>query len=118
MKLKSLKCPECNANIVIEENRKTCFCTYCGCSILIDDESTTINHNYTYTERDEARIREVELKEMVRLKELENEEKQKIREQKNNWIMLAGVVILIIIIITTNTQIIDIKCFFICFSIL
>ena len=89
MKLKTLKCPECNANIEIEENRKTCFCTYCGCSILIDDESTTINHNYTYTKRDEARIRSDERKEKIRLKELENEEKQKKREHTETFLIVG-----------------------------
>lgn len=52
MKLKVLKCPECRANLEIEEDRKYFFCNYCGCKIILDDEKqeTTINKNYTYTE--------------------------------------------------------------------
>lgn len=47
MKAKSLKCPECGANLVIEEGRSFCFCQYCGCKIMLDDEKQeyTINKN-------------------------------------------------------------------------
>lgn len=45
MKLHVLKCPECNANIEIEEDHSFCYCQYCGCKILVDDEVTTINKN-------------------------------------------------------------------------
>ena len=57
MKLKALKCPECRANVEIEEGRTSCFCSYCGCKIIIDDEkyettiNKNINRNYTHTER-------------------------------------------------------------------
>jgi DNA-directed RNA polymerase subunit RPC12/RpoP len=60
MKIKALKCPECGANIELKEERDFCFCTYCGCKIIFDDEKqeTTINRNTTYTERyiDEAEV--------------------------------------------------------------
>ncbi len=49
MKLKVLKCPECRANLEIEEGRTSCFCQYCGCKIILDDEKqeTTINKKRT-----------------------------------------------------------------------
>lgn len=46
------------------------FCSCCGAKLVIDDG------NRTFTHRDEARIRESEGKEKVRLKELENEESE------------------------------------------
>ena len=46
MKIKSLKCPECGANLEIEEGRSFCFCQYCGCKIMLDEEK----HEYTYNE--------------------------------------------------------------------
>ena len=55
MKLHVLKCPECNANIEIEEDRSFCYCQYCGCKIPVDDEVMTINKNINrnsiYTKR-------------------------------------------------------------------
>ena len=69
MKLKVLKCPECRANIEIEEGRTSCFCSYCGCKIIIDDEKSettinkniNINKNITHTERyvNEAEVLEI-----------------------------------------------------------
>lgn len=59
MKLKVLKCPECAANLEIEEGRTICYCQYCGCKILLEDEkqestinkNININKNVTYTSR-------------------------------------------------------------------
>ncbi len=49
MKLQAFRCPECNASLKLEDTRKFCFCEYCGCKILIDDEksenTTTTNIN-------------------------------------------------------------------------
>lgn len=63
----SLKCPECNANISVDENLKQCFCQYCGTKIMIDDGSTSHTHRT---------VDEAEIKENIRLKELELEEKK------------------------------------------
>ena len=38
MNLKVLKCPECRANLEIEDNRTSCYCQYCGCKIILDNE--------------------------------------------------------------------------------
>ena len=44
MKLKVLKCPECRANLEIEDDRTSCYCQYCGCKIILDSEK----QGYTY----------------------------------------------------------------------
>lgn len=66
MKLKVLKCPECRSNLEIEEGRNFCFCNYCGCKIVLDDEKqeSTINNNFTYTEHyvNEAEVIEAKSK--------------------------------------------------------
>ena len=50
-------CPNCGAHIEIPPDRETCFCTYCGTQIVVDDGTQTINiHNF-----DEAEMRRVEL---------------------------------------------------------
>lgn len=42
MKIKTFRCPECQANIEIEEGRTFCYCQYCGCKIILDDEKQEI----------------------------------------------------------------------------
>lgn len=93
MKLISLKCPECKADLNIEEGRKTCYCQYCGAKILIDDNSST----HTYRKIDEARIKEAEADKIIRLKEIELEiikEKRK-RRSKNFTMIVTGTLLLI-----------------------
>ena len=64
-----IQCAQCGANMEIEEDRKICFCTYCGAKMLLDDGT----RSYTYRHIDEARIKEAEVNEKIRLKELEIE---------------------------------------------
>ena len=70
----SLKCPECRADLSVEDDRKECVCQYCGAKILIDDGATA----HTYRKIDEARIKEAE----VRFRELEMQEKWREMEEK------------------------------------
>lgn len=38
MKLVKLKCPQCNANLEVNNDLTMAVCNYCGCSFYIDDE--------------------------------------------------------------------------------
>ena len=38
MKMIDLKCAQCGKSIKVEENRRFCFCTYCGSKIDIPNE--------------------------------------------------------------------------------
>ena len=67
VKFISVKCPECGANLDIEEDRKTVYCSYCGRKILLHNEN---EHVYRYI--DEAEIKQAE----ARLREVELAEKQ------------------------------------------
>lgn len=71
----AVKCPECNAQLKIKEGHRECYCAYCGAKIIVDDGSTT------KTFRDEARIKEAEVKEQIRLKELELEMDERLHER-------------------------------------
>lgn len=89
----SLKCPECGAELSVGEDRKQCFCQYCGSKILIDDGSTM----HTYRKIDEARIKEAEVRESLRLKELELEEKKlaakaESRKQRIKWSIILAII--------------------------
>ena len=83
MKLVSLRCPNCDANINTEiGNRSTFFCPYCGSKIYVDDEvqRVEVNVNHTYRKIDEARIQENQRK----LRKLELEERKAQREHQEN----------------------------------
>ena len=61
MKLVSLRCPNCHANVNTEiGERTTFFCPYCGSEVYVDDEvqRVEVNINHTYRKIDEARIEE------------------------------------------------------------
>ena len=72
MKLIKLTCPFCNANLELEQERKSYYCSYCGKKILLDDEVT----RYEFISIDESRIAEANAEEAIRLKELQLEEKK------------------------------------------
>lgn len=91
VKIISLKCPECGADISIEEGHKQCFCQYCGAKILIDDGSTT----HTYRKVDEARIKEAEVDKLIRLKELEIKQKEAERKGKIKILKIKAVLLLV-----------------------
>lgn len=93
VKMVSLKCPECNANISIEKDRKQCFCQYCGTKIIVDDGSTM----HTYRKVDEARIKEAEVEEIIRLKELEIKERTQLSKERRKMFKIKITLILGII---------------------
>ena len=75
MKLISLTCPNCNANLDnIDPKLKQCYCQYCGAKIMLDD-GTIRKETHIY---DEAKILATEYDEKRKLRELEIErEKEK-----------------------------------------
>ncbi len=91
--LVSLVCPACGSSFHIQEGQKSCFCSYCGTQILVDDGSKT----YTYVHKtvDEARIREADLTELLELKRMEAEEKKRQDKKKTaKTLALIGAIIL------------------------
>ncbi len=91
--LVSLVCPACGSSFHIQEGQKSCFCSYCGTQILVDDGSKT----YTYVHKtvDEARIREADLTELLELKRMEAEEKKQQDKKKTaKTLALIGAIIL------------------------
>ena len=82
MKIIAYKCPQCGANLEIEQGRKEVFCSFCGTKLFIDDETktmrieknTNINNTFRYT-NDAKVIRE---KNKFEMKKIEQENKFKI----------------------------------------
>lgn len=99
VKMIALKCPECGSKLQIEDGHKECFCQYCGHKILLDDGNKKVNVNVinTYHKIDDARIKEAEVDKLVRLKELEVEEKKLNKKMKSRrFRAILGLSLLII----------------------
>ena len=102
MKLISMICPHCGAQLSIDLDRRQAFCQYCGNTLLVDDENT-ININNRVI--DEARLKEAE----VRLKELEYQHEREIRqetirkEQKKSF-LISVIVFVIFVFITLSVE--------------
>lgn len=91
-KMRSVKCPSCNANTSCDPGLAFCFCSYCGAQIALDDRST----RHTYRQIDDARIREAEVAELVRLKELEIEAARVKQGHRLTLIWIALVVFMLL----------------------
>lgn len=67
VKMIPLTCPSCGATLEVRNDTKTCFCTYCGTKLLIDDGSKTVtinknvNINNTNTYVDQAELEKIKL---------------------------------------------------------
>ena len=101
MKFVAKECPKCHAPLQ-EQSR---FCSHCGTAVLFDDEAS--RSKYTYQEVDDARIREADVKENIRLKELEIEQmklQDEIQQRKQTMqmklvLMLAFFAILFVLLL-------------------
>ena len=76
MDIKAIYCPACGAPLRVNIENPTTYCQYCGSQLRSDgtyivNVTKTYNHNYTY--RDESRIKEAEVKQVIRQKELANQ---------------------------------------------
>lgn len=46
MRLVKLNCPNCGANLEIEDNKKELYCKYCRTTSLLDDEVIRVEHTF------------------------------------------------------------------------
>ncbi len=91
----SVKCPDCGAELSIDNTREFAFCTYCGAKVMVHNENEHIYRNI-----DEARIKEAETDRIIRLKQLEMEEKNDVSRKTLiiAWLIATGILLLIGII--------------------
>ena len=98
MKLISLTCPNCNANLDnIDPSRPFCYCQYCGTKIALDD-GTIRKETHIY---DEAKIKETESSERVKMREmdLEREHSKQMNEILKYVLIFAAVLFVVGIIL-------------------
>ena len=90
--MKKCECPSCGASLTIQnENRDFAYCEFCGAKIQLDDIRTS--HRII----DEAKIKQADYDAMIRLKELEMEQKEREEAQKKNQFKIIVSIILGII---------------------
>ena len=89
--MKTFNCPNCGAQISLDDSRDFGFCQYCGTKIMLDD------YRSTHRVVDEARIKETETDRIIRLKELEIEEKERERNRKSRKIAYIVAVVFVVI---------------------
>lgn len=99
MKTILLKCPDCSQNLSVDEGRDFCFCQYCGAKVMVRNENEKIIRRI-----DEAKLKQIEMEQQIRLKELEMLEKERDAAEKKKKIKIkigisASVVGLIIMLI-------------------
>lgn len=104
--LKSVKCPECGAQLEFEEGRSTMFCNYCGAKIVLTNENEYIYHHIDDAEikRAETEAIRAETERLIQMKAMETAEedrKAKEKSKKNSLyisIILAVLGILLMVI--------------------
>ena len=99
MELKKMRCENCGSMLDLADG--VLFCSHCGEKLILDDEAQNINITYKDEARikeNEARIKEIEADERVRIQALEKEE----RENKSGnkiAVLLIGFILLMIAVL-------------------
>ena len=88
----SVKCPDCNADLSVEEGRSFAYCSYCGSKVMIHNENEHI-----YRKIDEAGIKQAETDRLVRMKELEMEEKMRSKGQIPTYVAYGIALIFVVV---------------------
>lgn len=91
----SVKCPDCGAELSIDNSREFAFCSYCGAKVMVHNDNEHIYRNI-----DEARIKEAETDRIVKLRQLDMEEKSSFSRKSMiiAWAVSTGVLLLLGII--------------------
>lgn len=90
--LMPVKCPQCGADLSVESDRAFLFCAYCGAKIIINNDNEHI-----YRTIDEAGIKQAETDRMIKLRQLDMEEKSNFSRKTLIVAWLAATAILIFI---------------------
>ena len=133
-----VKCPRCKSEYDVAAEKESVFCMECGTTITVMEQSKkeyTYSHNEninkninidnkrTYRKVDDARIREAEAQESIRLRELEIEllkMQDEARQKKSSLRVKYGIllacllviVLLIVSIVLSNDEFIQFVCCF------
>ena len=101
MKLVEVKCPNCNSHVKILSNSKTVVCDYCKTEFLVDDGVVRTEIHKTIT--DEAKIKELEVKNEMHARNMENKERERKNETKTLLISIGCIVGLLLLSLIVST---------------
>ena len=93
MRFHVIRCPNCNAELEIEDGIDTFFCKYCGTKIIVDGQSDAII-------KAKADIRKAEIEKELREKEMTFELRQQEQKSKDSFrngllaILASGILLL------------------------
>lgn len=89
MKLKAIKCPNCDGSLEIEDELDTFFCQYCGYNVILDEQSDSAI---------QAKVKMKQMEHEKNMQEKEHQQERYILERKinhSNIIKKRRVIILI-----------------------
>lgn len=90
-KITEIKCPACGASLSVETGKKQIVCEYCDTTIFLNNDNEKINRNI-----DEAEIKKSENEKIIKLKEMEMEEKKRADAKKA---MLVKIIVSLVLIV-------------------
>ena len=100
MELKKMRCENCGSMLDIADG--VLFCSHCGEKLILDDEAQNINITYkdeALIKENEARIKESESNERVRIKELEKEERENKTGNKIAVLLISFILLMIAVLV-------------------
>lgn len=84
MNIKSVKCPECGANLLMHEGEELMFCSHCGTQLYISPYDERKKYEFSFNEKsrmqklkNQEALREREERERAEIRRIKLEEEQK-----------------------------------------
>ena len=95
IKMIPVKCPQCGADLTVEEGRQSLYCQYCGAKVIVQNENEHIYHTI-----DDAAVKQAETDRIVKLKQMElAEKKESAREKYKSFKIKLSIILGIIAIV-------------------
>lgn len=117
MKINSIKCPECGANLLVQEDEEVMFCSHCGTQLHISPYDERKRFDFSFNEKarlqklkNQESIREREEREKAEIRKIKLEEEQKFskimwRFRFVRWTLFALLIIVCYFEMTTKNHI-------------
>lgn len=117
MEIKSVKCPECGANLLMHEGDELTFCSHCGTQLHISPYDERKKYEFSFNEKarlqklkNQESIREREEREKAEIRKIKLEEEQKFskimwRFRFARWTLFALLIIVCYFEMTTKNHI-------------